>query len=153
MLNLWLHFHGQGCPSPVWISSLEQSHLVRRANPASLRSVTPNPPCVVGRQTVAQATRHFPRTEQSWPAQKNFRRILSISSIAQAGSCSAIIVYVGIVERTVGSNRARRWTPTQQPPENSTRLRRGHDRRPSRRRAEHLVATATTAKQAILHYN
>jgi hypothetical protein len=90
---------------------------------------------------------------QAHLAQKNFRRILSISSIAQAGSCSAIIVYVGIVERTVGRNRARRWTPTQQPPENSTRLRRGHDRRPPRRRAEHLVATATTAKQAILHYN
>jgi hypothetical protein len=50
--------------------------------------------------------------------------------------------------QTVGGDRARRWTPTQQPPESCTLLRRGYGRRPPRRWAESSIAPATFAKQA-----
>jgi hypothetical protein len=38
------------------------------------------------------------------------------------------------LDKVVGRNQARRWTPTQQPPDDSALLRRGHGRRPPRRR-------------------
>jgi hypothetical protein len=50
--------------------------------------------------------------------------------------------------QTVGGIRARRWTPTQQPPESSTLLRRGYGRRPPRRWEESSITPATFAKQA-----
>jgi hypothetical protein len=55
--------------------------------------------------------------------------------------------------QTVGGNRARRWTPTQQPPYGSALLRRGHGRRPPQRRTERSTTTSTPTKLATLYYN
>jgi hypothetical protein len=54
--------------------------------------------------------------------------------------------------QTVGGNRARRRTPTQQPPECTALLRRGHGRRPPRRRTKCYLATTTLARQNTLYY-
>jgi hypothetical protein len=54
--------------------------------------------------------------------------------------------------QTVGVNPARRWTPTQQPPELPALLRRGYGRRPPRSRAKLFPATTALAKQATLCY-
>jgi hypothetical protein len=69
------------------------------------------------------------------------KRVLDIRSwILPRGGC-----------QTVGGNQTRRWTPTQQPPDDSALLRRGHDRRSPRRQTERSTVTSTLTKQATLY--
>jgi hypothetical protein len=66
---------------------------------------------------------------------------------------SLVTSHLASANAPVGGNRARRWTPTQQPPDSSALLRRGHGRRPPQRRTKRSTVISTLAKQATLFYN
>jgi hypothetical protein len=84
----------------VWSTFCSQSYLACRAMEVSCRSGMPRPPRSVGRQTVGHVTMHFPLTDPSFPVHRNLRQMLLISSIAHGGSPSAMMVQMGMAERT-----------------------------------------------------
>lgn len=65
--STWIRNADHNLSLPVLCS---HSQCVRRANPASLKSITPSPPKFVGRQTVGQAIAFLLWTAESVPVQK-----------------------------------------------------------------------------------
>ena len=84
---------------------LSHSQRSLRASPKNLRSKTPRPPRDVGRQTVVQASLHFPPSAVSVPHQRKALRRLSICSMAQVERQHAMLICTGITDNvTLVSN-------------------------------------------------